>query len=86
MTISIVSAIFTLSVKYPVGRICGGLIRGVRRASRKRWAYLRGGLYAGGLIGGKIRYIIMQWKSHQRRIAPVKCEGGLKERTIESVF
>ena len=24
------------------GPICGGLIRGVRRASRKRWAYLRG--------------------------------------------
>ena len=41
------------------GGLCAErLIRGVTQVSRKRWAYLRRGLYAGGggLIGGEIRY------------------------------
>ena len=37
----------------------GGLIRGVTQVVRKRWAYLREGLYAGegGLIGREIQYL-----------------------------
>ena len=31
----------------------GGLIRGLTQVSRKRWAYLRRGLYAGGLQAEK---------------------------------
>ena len=35
------------------------LIRGVTQVLRKRWAYLRGGLYAGGM-GGEIRYFLLK--------------------------
>ena len=40
------------------GAYTKGLIRGVTKVSKKRWAYLQRGLYAGGGgIGGEIRYI-----------------------------
>ena len=37
------------------GAYARGLIRGVTQVSRKRWAYLWRGLYAGGVIGGEIQ-------------------------------
>ena len=34
--------------------------RGLVRRVGKRWAYLSGGLYAGELIGGEIRYALAE--------------------------
>ena len=40
------------------GAYTRGLMHGVTQVSKKRWAYLRRGLYLGeGLIGREIRYI-----------------------------
>ena len=38
------------------GAYMRGLIHGVTQGLRERWAYQRECLYAGGLIGGEIRY------------------------------
>ena len=37
------------------GAYLRGLIRGVTQVLNIIWAYLQGGLHAGGLIGGEIR-------------------------------